>query len=324
MVPPRWPRWPQTSPRQSLGRRDWPWPYERLRRGAPWCRHGPTGPSTATTAPPSPARLSSVAGLADAGAPLSCRPCLPVVRGIPHSRGPSLHRHSPASWLLRPPPPPSQLRSISRGSRFYDRPGAAVFTGGGGGLLQVLGVSLSPCRRSHPASLGRRVSQAATAQAAVAFPGAGSASGAAHVRGHLGVRLRYRLETRPPPTNEAVERLQTVGFPSPCSPSYRALAFPLGGFSPPAHASLSWTHPRTGHLRLLRLSRSHAEEGKGFRSHTEPVPPPCREACFPAPWGCQAPWRRLSRSPDSSGSSVPLGLAPRRPSRSSSTPHVRA
>ena len=118
----------------------------------------------------------------------------------------------------------------------------------------MLSVSLSPCRRSHPARVVRRVSQCATAHAAFAFPVAGSASGAAHFRGHLCVRLRYSLETRPHPTDEAVERLQKVGFPSPCSPSYRALAFPLVGFPPTEHASLSWTHNRTCHFHGIRLS----------------------------------------------------------------------
>jgi len=91
----------------------------------------------------------------------------------------------------------------------------------------------------------RRISQSATAHTAFAFTVAGSASGVAHFRGHLCVRLRYGLETRPHPEDEAVERLQKVGFPSPCSPSYRALALPLVGFPPTEHASLCWTHNRT-------------------------------------------------------------------------------
>jgi hypothetical protein len=118
----------------------------------------------------------------------------------------------------------------------------------------LLRVSLSPCRRSHPAGVVRRVSQSATAHAAFTFPVAGSASGAPHFRGHLCVRLRYGLETRPHPVDEAVERLQKVGFPSPCSPSDRALAFPLVGFSPTEHASLRWTHNRTCHFHGIRLS----------------------------------------------------------------------
>jgi hypothetical protein len=118
----------------------------------------------------------------------------------------------------------------------------------------LLRMSSSPCRRSHPAGVVRRVSQCATAHAAFTFTVAGSASGAAHLRGHLCVRVRYGLDTRPHPEDEAVERLQKVGFPSPCSPSYRALAFPLVGFPPTEHASLRWTHNRTCPFQGIRLS----------------------------------------------------------------------
>src|SRR6266849_503783 len=133
-------------------------------------------------------------------------------------------------------------------------------------------MSSFPCRRSHPAGVVRRVSQSATAHAAFTFPVAGSASGAAHFRGHRCVRVRYGLETRPHPTDEAVERLQKVGFPSPCSPSYRALTFPLVGLPPPEHASLRWTHTRTCDFHRIRLASSRAEEGEGVRHHADPYP----------------------------------------------------
>jgi hypothetical protein len=141
----------------------------------------------------------------------------------------------------------------------------------------LLGVSLSPCCRSHPARVVRRVSQAATAHAAFTFPVAGSASGAAHFRGPLCVRFRYSLDTRPHPADGVVERLQEVGFPSPCSPSYRALAFPLVGFPPTEHASLSWTHNRTCHFDGIRLS-----------------------TCDPSPWSPMKrrfPFRQFHRCP---------------------------
>jgi hypothetical protein len=118
----------------------------------------------------------------------------------------------------------------------------------------LLSVSLFPCRRSHPARVVRRVSQCATAHAAFTFTVAGSASGAIHFRGHRCVRLRYSLETRHHPADGAVERLQRVGFPSPCAPSYRALAFPLVGLPPTAHASLRWTHHRACTSQRTRLS----------------------------------------------------------------------
>jgi len=48
------------------------------------------------------------------GAPVA--PASRVVRGVTHRRGPLLHGHSPASPLRRTPPPPSRLRSLSRGT----------------------------------------------------------------------------------------------------------------------------------------------------------------------------------------------------------------
>jgi hypothetical protein len=93
-----------------------------------------------------------------------------------------------------------------------------------------------------------------------------------HFRGHLCVRLRYGLETRPHPADEAVERLQKVGFPSPCSPSYRALALPLVGLPPTEHASLRWTHNRACHFRIIRLSSSLGAVGTGSLHLADPYP----------------------------------------------------
>src|SRR5437867_7421534 len=82
------------------------------------------------------------------------------------SRVPSLHRHYPASSLLRTHPPPSRLRLISRWTGYTTYLASAAFAAGRGGLLQLLSVSLSPCCRSHPAGALRRVSPSATAHAA--------------------------------------------------------------------------------------------------------------------------------------------------------------
>ena len=92
----------------------------------------------------------------------------------------------------------------------------------------MLSVSLSPCRRSHPAGVTRRVSQGAAGHAAFAFMVAGSASGAPHFRGHLCVRLRYGLETRQRPADAGVDGLQKFGFPPPCHPSYKGPDSSLG------------------------------------------------------------------------------------------------
>ena len=76
-----------------------------------------------------------------------------VVGDFTNSRVPSLHGRYPASTLLRTHPSPSRLRSTSRLSRLYDRPCSGDFALGRGGLLQLLGMSLPPCCRFHPAEV---------------------------------------------------------------------------------------------------------------------------------------------------------------------------
>ncbi len=164
--------------------------------------------------------------------------------GSTNSRVPALHGPSPVSPLRRTLPPPSRLRPMARGHRVYGLPCSSDFALGRGGLRQWLSVSLSPCRRSHPAGVGEPYPPVYGSPGCLRLHGGRRGLRAAHGRGHRCVRLRDGLATRPHPADEAVERLQKVGFPSPCSPSYRALVFPLGGFSPPEHASLRWTHHR--------------------------------------------------------------------------------
>src|SRR6201987_2920199 len=76
-----------------------------------------------------------------------------VVGDVTNSRAPSLHGRYPASTLLRTHPSPSRLRSTSRLSRLYDLPCSDDFSSGRGGLLQLLGMALSPGRRFHPAEV---------------------------------------------------------------------------------------------------------------------------------------------------------------------------
>ena len=172
-------------------------------------------------------------------------PASHVVGGVPNSRAPSLHGHYPASSLLRTPPPPSRLPPTSRCRRLYGLPCSADFATGRGGLLQLLDVSLSPCCRSHPAGVTRRVSQTATVHAAFALTVAGSASGASHFRGHLCVHLRYGPVTRSPSRGwlcrwasehsvSLLPAIQATGL----------LALTPAGLTPAEHASLRWT--RTG------------------------------------------------------------------------------
>ena len=51
---------------------------------------------------------------------------------------------------------------------------------------------------------------------------AGSAPGSTHFRGHVRVRSRYGLVIRTHPSDGVVDRLQSLGFPPLCYPSYEA------------------------------------------------------------------------------------------------------
>src|SRR6185369_674008 len=123
-------------------------------------------------------------------------PASRVVRSVTHSRVPLLHGRYATSALLRTPPPPSPLGPTSRGLRLYGLPGSGALTPGGGGLLQLRGVSWSPCCRFHPAGVEDHVCQRTILHAAFTLTVAGSASGAPHFRGHFCVRLRCGPVTR--------------------------------------------------------------------------------------------------------------------------------
>src|SRR5215813_13590812 len=166
-----------------------------------------------------------------------------VVRDIANSRVPWLHGSYSASSLLRTQPPPSRLRPFSRRNRLYDLPCSADFSMGRGGLLQLLSMSLSPCCRIPP----RR------GEVAVSFrfrlPMLPSPLGCG-----LGPRfvlffsrphsrsLSLRPGDSPPPCGDVVDRLQSLGHPPPCYPSYGFLTISPIGLPPIEHASLDWTH----------------------------------------------------------------------------------
>ena len=222
--------------RHSLGRRCWPWPDGGSRRGSivpAWTYR----PQNRQDGQPSPSHISSVARSADREAPLSCRPCLPFVRGIdtvgslrstgitplPRSTDPSATLSSsvdfPGSPVLRPP--------------LFRR-----FPGGMRRSFPVAGVSLSPCCRSHPARAVRRVSQSARAHAAFRrVPG--SASGALTFGATCAFACATAWKTRPHPADECgreasegwfpvplLSELQGSGFSPGRVTSYDMLAFP--------------------------------------------------------------------------------------------------
>ena len=156
-----------------------------------------------------------------------------------------LHGRYPASTLLRTHPSPSRLRSTSRLSRLYDLPCSDDFSSGRGGFLQLLGMSLSPCCRFHPAEVLEPHRSDFGSPCCLRPPVGGSAFGATHFRGHFCVHCCYGPVTRRLPTGDVVDRLQSLGFPPPCYPNYGVLIFAPAGLSPAEHANLRWTHNRT-------------------------------------------------------------------------------
>jgi len=77
----------------------------------------------------------------------------PIERDVTDRRASLLRGRYPTSSLIQTHPPPSRLRSTSQVSWLYDLPSSADFSPGRGGLLQLLGMSLSPCCRFHPAEV---------------------------------------------------------------------------------------------------------------------------------------------------------------------------
>src|SRR3954454_3702375 len=176
--------------------------------------------------------------------PLSSRPCLPYVGDIANGRAPSLHGHYTASSLVRSQPPPSRLRPTSRCRRLYGLPCSGDFAPGRGGLLQLLSMSLSPCRRFHPAEVNSRIGQYSAAHAAFALRRWARPSGLLFLRPQC-VLFLYSTVTRVLPSVDLVDRLRRFCFHLLRYPNYGALTFTPAGLSPAEHASLTWTHLRT-------------------------------------------------------------------------------
>jgi hypothetical protein len=140
------------------------------------------------------------------------------------------HDSCAAQRTLRTHPPPSRLRSFSRLRRLYDLPCSGDFSPGRGGLLQLLGMSLPPCCRFHPAEIEMPRRSDFGTPYCLRPSVAGSALGLPHFRGHLRVYFRYGPVTRNLPTGDLVDRLQSLGFPPPCYPNYGAPDFCPGRF----------------------------------------------------------------------------------------------
>ena len=168
-----------------------------------------------------------------------------VVGDVTNSRAPSLHGRYPASTLLRTHPSPSRLRSTSRLSRLYDRPCSGDFAPGRGGLLQLLGMSLPPCCRFHPAEVKEPHRSDFGSPCCLRPPVVGSAFGATHFRGHFCVYCRYGPVTRRLPRETLSIGFRVLVSRHPAIQTTGLLTLAPAGLSPAEHASLRWTHNRT-------------------------------------------------------------------------------
>src|SRR5882724_11216177 len=73
------------------------------------------------------------------------------------------------------------------------------------------------------------------------------------------VHFCYGPVTRGLPWGDLVDRLQSFSFHHLCYPNYRVLTVTPAGLSPAEHASLRWTHNRTGGFPASRSrTRLHA------------------------------------------------------------------
>ena len=177
-----------------------------------------------------------------------CRfpPCLPCGRRLYKQQG------SFAPLGVTPPhrdhasvPSPSRLRSTSRLSRFYDRPCSGDFAPGRGRLLQLLGMSLPPCCRFHPAEAKEPHRSDFGSPCSLRPPGEDLAFGA-RLRGHFCVHCR----SLPYELSSSRGETLSIGFKVPVSrhPAILTTGLPTlapAGLSPAEHASLRWTHTRT-------------------------------------------------------------------------------
>ena len=86
----------------------------------------------------------------------------------------------------------------------------------------MLGMSLLPCCRFHPAEVSVPYRSDFGISCCLRPMEAGSAFGSTLFRGHLRVHCCYGPVTRDLPKGDFVDRLQDFGFPPPCYPNYGA------------------------------------------------------------------------------------------------------
>src|SRR5258708_15897364 len=108
------------------------------------------------------------------------------------------------------------------------------------------------------------------------------------------VYLCYGPVTRSLPWGDLVDRLQSFSFHHLCYPNYGALTSTPAGLSPAEHASLRWTHNRTGES-LASGSRTRLHTF----THGTSCPSAVKRTSHPSPCGL-----RVAGQPRSAGRRV--------------------
>jgi hypothetical protein len=195
-----------------------------------------------------------------------------------------LHRHDPASSLLRAPPPPSRLRLTSQraGYRADLPPGISPWDEEGFSSCVVC-----PCSRA--VALTPPEWPGVSALVRLSMPSSSYGQGL-DLRGFILSRLPLRsLALRPGNSltilyDGFVDGLQRLGFSPRCHPSYRAQALTLVGLLPTEQSRLTWTHVRTPPFPIPQTASEQLEE---FRHH-----PPHKSLATPSELFQQAAFRR--------------------------------
>lgn len=143
-----------------------------------------------------------------------------------------LHERYLISVLLRTHPPPSHLRFISRSAVIEPTFLQRISRWDEEGFSSCL---VRPC--DHAATTTPPKCLSASVRFRINMlpspSGCRLSLRVLHFRGHFCVRFRCGLITRSYPCGKCVGRLQHLGFPPCCYPSYRVLTFTLVGFIVP-------------------------------------------------------------------------------------------
>lgn len=161
---------------------------------------------------------------------------------------------APLHRYYRPSRHPLAFPPISRCSGYTASLCSADFAAGRGGLLQLLGASLSSCCRYHPAGMGRRFGQISTVHVAFAPSRRARPLGCTF----SGPPMRL-LSLRPNdslsiPKDSFVDRLSGFSFLLTIQAT-GFLTLSLAGLTPAEYTSLRWTYPDVRPYRTRQNSQ---------------------------------------------------------------------